>query len=191
MIDGVAIATSRRYPAPAIIALHSNRDTQGCLGPASLTGPDSYYTLCAYGGPGTIGPLIGQPIPVSSTVQAPRSIQTQPGIGAKIVVAPPQGALCWTITSIAFHYHVGLKHYTATVAINLAACSTQRPRNGSKARDQGARRLNIFARARQISGLRRRPAVSNSQPVTSADGAHEPEQDVCAIDAEGFLVPSR
>lgn len=125
-VDGIAIATSRRYPAPAIIALHSNRDVEGCGSPFPLTGPDSYYVKCAYGGPGTIGPLIGRQIPVSSTVQAPRSIQTQPGIGAMIVVAPPQGAPCWTVTSIAVHYHVGLKHYTATVAVNMVACSTQR-----------------------------------------------------------------
>jgi len=127
VVDGVAIATSRKYPAPAIIALHSNRDVNGCLSPWSpMTGPAGYYAMCAYGGPGTIGPLIGRPIPVSSTVHAPRSIQTQPGIGAMIVVAPPQGAQCWTITSIAVHYHVGLKHYTATVAVNIAACATQR-----------------------------------------------------------------
>lgn len=126
VVDGIAIATSRRYPAPAIIALHSNRDVEGCGSPFPLTGPDNYYVKCAYGGAGTIGPLIGRPIPVSSTVQAPRSIQTQPGIGAMIVVAPPQDATCWTITSIAVHYHVGLKHYTATVAVNIAACVTQR-----------------------------------------------------------------
>jgi hypothetical protein len=126
VVDGVAIATTRRYPAPAILAVHSNRDTYGCLGPVPLTGPDNYYTFCAYGGATTIGPLIGQPIPVSSTVQAPRSIQTQPGIGAMIVLAPPQGTPCWTITSVAVYYHVGLKHYTATARINLAACSTQR-----------------------------------------------------------------
>jgi hypothetical protein len=127
VIDGVSLTGGRRYPAPHIIALHSNRDTPGCLGFwSSMTGPGGYYTQCAYGGPGTIGPLIGRPIPVSSTVQAPRSIQTQPGIGAMIVVAPPQGAQCWTITSIAFHYHVGIKHYTATVATDMAACVTQR-----------------------------------------------------------------
>lgn len=28
----------------------------------------------------------------------------------------------------------------------------------------------------------------NSQPVTSADGTHEPEQEVCASDAAGLLV---
>lgn len=126
VVDGIAVATSRRYPAPAIIALHSNRDVEGCGSPFPLTGPDSYYMKCAYGGAATIGPLIGRPIPVSSTVQAPRSIQTQPGIGAMIVVAPPQGAQCWTITSIAVHYHVGLKHYTATFATDMAACVTQR-----------------------------------------------------------------
>ena len=124
--------------------------------------------MCAYGGPGTIGPLIGQPIPVSSTVQAPRSIQTQPGIGAMIVVAPPQGALCWTITSIAFYYHVGLKHYTAKVAINMAACSTQRAAQRLEGPwTKGARRLNICAWGATDSPVSAAPSCP-TQLVTSA-----------------------
>jgi hypothetical protein len=127
VIDGVSLTGGRRYPAPHIIALHSNRDTPGCPGFwSSMTGPAGYYTDCAYGGPTTVGRLIGQPIPVSSTVQAPRSIQTQPGIAAMIVVGPPDGTVCWTVTSIAVYYHVGLKNYTATVGTDLDACVTQR-----------------------------------------------------------------
>jgi hypothetical protein len=127
VIDGVSVATSRRFPAPAVIALHSNRDTPGCPGVWNgWTGADGYYASCAYGGPGTIRSLIGQPIPVSSTVQAPRSIHTWPGIAALIVVAPPEGSVCWTVTSITFRYHVGFKHYTAAFGVDVAGCTTER-----------------------------------------------------------------
>jgi hypothetical protein len=125
VIDGVALTGSRRYAAPRIIVLHSNRD-KGCEGIwSSMAGPAGYYTQCAYGGPGTIGQLLGRPVPVSSTVQAPRSVATSPGIAAMIVVGPPDGAVCWTVTSIAFYYHVGLKHYTASLATELDGCLTQ------------------------------------------------------------------
>jgi hypothetical protein len=41
-----------------------------------------------------------------------------PGIGA----APPGRAGCWTVTAIVIHYHVGIRHYTATQAADLTAC---------------------------------------------------------------------
>jgi hypothetical protein len=39
--------------------------------------------------------------------------------------APPvSGSSCWTLTAVAVHYHVGIRHYTVTSAADFAACKT-------------------------------------------------------------------
>ena len=38
-------------------------------------------------------------------------------------VAAPRPGTCWVMTKIVVHYHVGIRHYSATDPYQLAVCS--------------------------------------------------------------------
>src|SRR5258708_23696309 len=45
------------------------------------------------------------------------------GFPAAAEVAAPHPGTCWVMTKIVVHYHVGLRHYSASDPYQLAVCS--------------------------------------------------------------------
>jgi hypothetical protein len=119
VIDSIAAVSDGSYPAPHVISIKGDGD-QVCGGTWPLTGRQNFYVSCTAGG---LVPLINRRVPISSHVnQSGLGPIDYPGIGAAIEAAPPGRAGCWTVTAIVIHYHVGIRHYTATQAVNLTAC---------------------------------------------------------------------
>jgi hypothetical protein len=63
------------------------------------------------------GALIGRGIGFTFTQHVP-----PPFPAAAEVAAPPLGT-CWVMTEVIIHYHVGIRHYTATDPYELAVCA--------------------------------------------------------------------
>jgi hypothetical protein len=121
IVDSLELLSDGSYPAPRVLSVKGDGD-QYCGGSWPVTGPDNFYaTGCAVGG---LVPLLGRPVPVSSHVNVPGLGPVDyPGIGAAIETAPPGPAACWIITKFVIHYHVGIRHYTATHDISQTGCS--------------------------------------------------------------------
>jgi len=120
VIDSIEVLSDGTYPAPRVISIEGDRQ-QNCGGAWPLKGKQNFYRVCAAGG---LVPLLGRPLPARSRVRV-RGLGhvAFPGIGAAIKAAPPGPAGCWMVTSVVIHYHVGIRHYTATHIMSLTACS--------------------------------------------------------------------
>ena len=118
VIDGIDVVSNGSYPAPRVISVRGDGD-QICGGAWPLTGRENFYSACA---PGGLVPLLGRPVPASSRSNDQRGPIDYPGIGAAIETAPPGPAGCWTVTAVVIHYHVGIKHYTATHVADMTVC---------------------------------------------------------------------
>jgi hypothetical protein len=122
VIDSIVVLSDGSYPAPRIIRITGDRQ-QSCGGTWPLKGRQSFYRSCAAGG---LVPLLGRAVPASSRVYVPGLGRVAyRGISAAIEAAPPGPAGCWMARFIVIHYHVGIRHYTATHAVSLTACSSK------------------------------------------------------------------
>jgi len=120
VIDSIALVSDGSYPPPHVLSIRGDGD-QVCGGDAwPLTGRQNFYAVCTAG---SLVPLIGRPVPENSHLPKPGLAGSDyPGIGAAIETAPPRSAGCWTVTAVIIHYHVGIRHYTATHVIDLTEC---------------------------------------------------------------------
>jgi hypothetical protein len=119
VIDSIAVVSDGSFPAPHVISIRGDGD-QICGGAWPLTGTQNFYTSCTAG---ALVPLTGKPVPASSRLQNPGTAAPDyPGIGAAIETAPPGRAGCWTVTAVVIHYHVGIRHYTATRVDDMTMC---------------------------------------------------------------------
>src|SRR5262249_52641096 len=108
------------FPAPHVISVRGDGEAAACGGAWPLTGKQNFFTACAAGG---LVPLLGRPVPVSSHVTVPDLGPVDyPGIGIAIEAAAPGPAGCWTVSAVVIHYHVGIRHYTATHIGNITVC---------------------------------------------------------------------
>ena len=101
------------YPTPHVLSLDVL--TAGACGgawPARQAG--RWFVLVGWGGTDA-GPLVGHAVG-----------HTQP-VGfeftAAAEVAAPHPGTCWVMTKVVVHYHVGIRHYSATDRYQLAACT--------------------------------------------------------------------
>ena len=130
VIDELSLVGGTRYAGPRLLHL-AVLTTSLCGGawPAHPSG-DGFRMAC--GGP-YHGPLIGRPIGFTFTRPVPAGFP-----GAAEVAGPPPGG-CWVMTKVVIHYHVGVRHYTATDAYELVVCgknaSTQTANSATNAAD--------------------------------------------------------
>ena len=116
VIDAVDVIAGTRYAGPHVVALRIlTRSDCGGAWPARRTPRGFQLTGC--GGP-TTGPLIGHAVAATR----PESMAFP---GAAIAGGPEPGG-CWVMTEIVLHYHVGIRHYSATDPYELAVCSNHR-----------------------------------------------------------------
>ena len=113
VIDGVDLIGGTKYPGPHLLGLELL--TSGKCGgawPARRTGRG--FTLVGCGGTDA-GPLIGHSFGPTHPVSF--------GFPASAEAAAPRLGTCWVMTKIVVHYHVGIRHYSASDPYQLAVCA--------------------------------------------------------------------
>jgi hypothetical protein len=112
VIDGLDVIGGTSYPGPRVLGLEVL--TAGRCGgawPARQAGRG--FVLVGCGGTDA-GPLIGHAVgPVHAFF----------GFPAAAEAAAPDPGTCWVMTKIVVHYHVGIRHYSASDPYDLAVCT--------------------------------------------------------------------
>jgi hypothetical protein len=62
-----------------------------------------------------VSPLVGDAIGPTRPVSR--------GFPAAAEIAAPRPGTCWVMTEVVMHYHVGIRHYTATEPSQIAVCA--------------------------------------------------------------------
>jgi len=117
-IDGVVLIGGTRFPAPRVQALEVLATSGTCagLGPARSVNRGFAEAGC----PGTVdGPLIGSSFGSGHVLSVDDTAAAE-------VPAPPPGT-CWVTTGIVVHYHVGIRHFSASGRFDEAVCTTKDP----------------------------------------------------------------
>jgi len=113
VIDGLDLVGGTSYPRPHVLELEVL--TSGlCGGPWPARQAVRGFVLVGCGG-ADAGPLIGHAFGVTP----PGSF----GFPAAAEVAAPRPGTCWVMTGIVVHYHVGIRHYSASDPYQLAVCT--------------------------------------------------------------------
>jgi hypothetical protein len=104
VIDGVAVTTAAGYPQPRVLTVRVARHSDyGCV-----------YTLMS-----SLAGCARPPFAAATGFATPPHANTMPGKrgGPALVIeiAAPPAARCAVLTGIVLRYHVGVRHYTATV----------------------------------------------------------------------------
>lgn len=114
VIDGIGLIGGTRYPAPRLLRLGVLASgVCGGAWPARQAGRG--FVLIGCGGAYT-SPLIGRAVGHTQPVSF--------GFPAAAEVTAPHPDTCWVMTQVVVHYHVGIRHYTATDPYQLAVCTS-------------------------------------------------------------------
>jgi len=116
VIDGVQLIGGTRYPAPHVLVLEVLATSGSCagLGPARRTSHGFAEVGCA----GTAaGPLIGRSFGAGHVLSVDSAATAE-------IQAPPPGS-CWVTTKIVVHYHIGIKHFSASGHFAEAVCTAR------------------------------------------------------------------
>lgn len=113
VIDGLDLIGGTRYPGPRVLRLEVlTSGTCGGAWPARPAGRG--FALVGCGGTDA-GLLIGHAFN-----------RTRPAwfaFAAAAEVTAPRSGTCWVMTKIVVHYHVGIRHYSASDPSPLAVCA--------------------------------------------------------------------
>lgn len=113
VVDGVDFIGGTRYLGPRVLGLEVL--TSGRCGAAWPAGRAARgFVLLGCGGT-YAGPLVGHAFGPSPPVGF--------GFPAAAEVAAPRPGTCWVMTKIVVHYHVGIRHYSASDPYRLAVCA--------------------------------------------------------------------
>jgi hypothetical protein len=117
VVDAVKLVGGTRYPVPRQIGLDV-LTTSLCGGAWPARGAGKSFAMVGCGGPSR-GALIGRPIGHTAPVSG--------GFAAAAEVRAPPAGTCWVMTQVIVHYHVGIRHYTASDPFELALCVRAAP----------------------------------------------------------------
>jgi hypothetical protein len=123
VIHGITLVGGNGYPAPRLVTAYGAHDT-GCSAIGPLTGPvgNASAGQCATGHLAVAGLVI----PISRKVldRVTGKLVAVPSLGLVAEAAAPAPGRCWTVKAMAVHYHVGIRHYTATAPEAGAVCGS-------------------------------------------------------------------
>jgi hypothetical protein len=120
-VDGLDLIGGTSYPGPHVLALEV-LSSGACGGDWPVRQVVRGFVLVGCGGTAA-GPLLGHAFGA-----------TQPGsfgFPAAAEIAAPRPGSCWVMTKVVVHYHVGIRHYTATDPYQLALCADSAQVNGA------------------------------------------------------------
>ena len=113
VVDSVELIGGTRYAAPRLLRLEVL--TAGrCGGPWPARQAGRGFTLVGCGGT-AVGPLLGSAVGGHHTAFF--------GFPAAAEVAAPGPGTCWVMTKMVTHYHVGIRHYSASDRRVLVVCA--------------------------------------------------------------------
>ena len=113
VVDGLDLIGGTRYAAPRLLRLDVLTSGR-CGGAWPARQAARGFTLAGCGGT-AVGSLIGSSVGGHHTAFF--------GFPAAAEVAAPGPGTCWVMTKIVVHYHVGIRHYSATDPLVLAVCT--------------------------------------------------------------------
>jgi hypothetical protein len=116
IIDGITLVNRTSYPTPRLVATElvladMTQCTFGSAGKAARG-----FDVAGCGSSRYVSPLIG------------RQLASQPANGvmsyaAGLEMSPPKSGGCWVLTGIVVHYHIGIRHYSATEPLSTVVCA--------------------------------------------------------------------
>jgi hypothetical protein len=113
VVDGLDLISGTSYPDPRVLRLNV-LTSGGCIGPWPVRQEVRGFVLVGCGG-ADAGPLVGHAVGPTHPVS--------PGFPAAAEIAPPRPGTCWVMTKVVVHYHVGIRHYSATESSHFAVCA--------------------------------------------------------------------
>jgi hypothetical protein len=126
VIDGVQLIGGTRYPVPHVMALEVLATSGTCAGPGPARQTSRGFAEA--GCPGTVhGALIGRSFGSGHVLSVDVTAAAE-------MPAPPPGR-CWVTTRIVVHYHIGIRHFSASGQFNEAVCTTRDPKFTEAAMD--------------------------------------------------------
>jgi hypothetical protein len=129
VVDGLDLISGTSYPGPHVLGLEV-LTSGACLDIWPVRPAARGFVLVGCGGTDA-GPLVGHAVGPTERVS--------PGFPAAVEIAAPPPGTCWVMTRIVVHYHVGIRHYSATGAAGLAVCADSAQLNAAmKAADSGS-----------------------------------------------------
>ncbi len=113
VVDGLDLIGGTSYPGPHVLGLEV-LTSGACGGPWPARQAVRGFALVGCGGTDA-GALIGHGVGPTHPVSL--------GFPAAAEIAAPRPGTCWVMTKVVVHYHVGIRHYSATGASRLAVCA--------------------------------------------------------------------
>jgi hypothetical protein len=113
VVDGLDLVGGTSYPGPHVLGLEV-LTSGACIGAWPARQAAGGFVLAGCGGTDA-GPLAGHAFGPTHPVSS--------GFPAAAEVAAPRPGTCWVMTKVVVHYHVGIRHYSATDPYQLAVCS--------------------------------------------------------------------
>jgi hypothetical protein len=129
-------------PAGFVIPIYNSGDSSAvvdglevltagaCLGTWPARQAVRGFVLVGCGG-ADAGSLIGHAVGPTHPVS--------PGFPAAAEIAAPRPGTCWVMTKVVVHYHVGIRHYSATGPSGLAVCADSAQLNAAMKAAESAR----------------------------------------------------
>ena len=113
VVDGLDLIGGTSYPGPHVLMLEV-LTSGACADAWPARQAAGGFVLVGCGGV-IAGPLVGHAFGPTHPVSF--------GFAAAAEVAAPRPGTCWVMTKVVVHYHVGIRHYSATDPYQLAVCS--------------------------------------------------------------------
>lgn len=129
VVDGLDLISGTSYPGPHVLRLEV-LTSGACGGTWPVRQAVRGFVLAGCGG-ADAGPLIGRAVGPTHPVS--------PGFPAAAEIAAPRPGTCWVMTKVVVHYHVGIRHYSATGPSGLAVCADSARLNAAMKAAESAR----------------------------------------------------
>ncbi len=130
VVDGLDLIGGTSYPGPHLIRLEVlTSDTCQGIWPARQEAGS--FALVGCGSARGASPLVGHAVGPTRPVSR--------GFPAAAEIAAPRPGTCWVMTKVVVHYHVGIRHYSATEPSPIAVCADSAQVNAAmKAAESGS-----------------------------------------------------
>jgi hypothetical protein len=113
VVDGLDLIGGTSYPGPHVLGMEV-LTSGACIDTWPVRQVAGGFVLVGCGGTDA-GPLVGHAVGPTPPVS--------PGFPAAVEIAAPRPGTCWVMTKVVVHYHVGIRHYSATGSSHIAVCA--------------------------------------------------------------------
>jgi hypothetical protein len=129
VVDGLDLISGTGYPGPHVLQLEV-LTYDACMGTWPARQEAGGFALVGCGSAHGASPLIGHAIGPTRPVSR--------GFPAAAEIAAPRPGTCWVMTRVVVHYHVGIRHYSATTPAQIVVCADSAQVNAAAKAAQSA-----------------------------------------------------